>query len=184
MKSYLITDSSFYTHDKDMFAQRLREVFGVHIPDMALYRDKDFEMYDDFAELFVTICKEYKVKSVLHNTPHLAKKLGAFGLHVSGENFAQLNHAQGLFKIASTHSLEQIKQAQEYGTDAVTYSPIFASPQKSNPVGLDSLKLILDTISLPVIALGGITTQSHIEAVSRTGAYGFASIRYFFIKDT
>jgi thiamine monophosphate synthase len=38
---------------------------------------------------------------------------------------------------------------------------------------------MVDQMSIPIIALGGITTAKEVKAVESTGCYGFASIRYF-----
>ncbi|MGD9969385.1 MAG: thiamine phosphate synthase [Sulfuricurvum sp.] len=64
-------------------------------------------------------------------------------------------------------------------SDAITYSPVFASPGKGEPKGLEDLKELVATINIPVFALGGIVTEEQIRAVETAGAYGFASIRYF-----
>ena len=85
----------------------------------------------------------------------------------------------GLYVIISTHTHDEVEKAQKMGADAVTYSPIYESPDKGNPKGLEDLKLIVDKIRIPIFALGGIISQEQIYAVEASGAYGFASIRYF-----
>ena len=61
----------------------------------------------------------------------------------------------------------------------VTYSPIFFSPNKGEPKGLEKLKEAVDTFDIDIIALGGIIDEKHIEQIKETNAKGFASIRYF-----
>ncbi|MDH5464666.1 MAG: thiamine phosphate synthase [Thiovulaceae bacterium] len=179
--SYLITDPAFCTHDALVFEQTLETAFSKHQPNFALYRDKDFDDYETLAEIFVTVCKRFGVKAMLHNHAPLAARLGAFGVHYSSDKLCSMGLGdKGLFRVLSCHKKEEIVFAKEQGLDAVTYSPIFDSPNKPKPVGLESLKEISGTIALPIIALGGITTPKHIEAVQKSGASGFASIRYFF----
>jgi len=84
-----------------------------------------------------------------------------------------------LYVIISTHTHEEALKAQTLGADAITYSPIFPSPNKGEPKGLEDLKEIVDKIEIPIFALGGITTEEQVNTVLATGAYGFASIRYF-----
>jgi thiamine-phosphate pyrophosphorylase len=60
-----------------------------------------------------------------------------------------------------------------------TFSPIFETPGKGAPVGLEVLKSVTSEVSIPVLALGGILTEAQISACERSGASGFASIRYF-----
>jgi thiamine-phosphate pyrophosphorylase len=80
----------------------------------------------------------------------------------------------------STHTLKEAKLAQNSGADAITYSPIFDTPNKGAPKGLKQLKTVVDSVDIGVIALGGIVTQRHIDSLqSIPKLYGFASIRYF-----
>ena len=73
----------------------------------------------------------------------------------------------------------EAKKAEILGADMVTYSPIFETPDKGEPVGLHMLSKLTSSVNIPVIALGGIVTDEHIEACQMSGASGFASIRYF-----
>ncbi|KIM10532.1 MAG: hypothetical protein KU37_09505 [Sulfuricurvum sp. PC08-66] len=181
MISYLITDPSYYSQTPDTFIFRLREVLRHHRVDWVLYRDKESSCYESIAPLFVALCHELGVKPILHNDASLASQLGAFGVHYSSDKLCTIGQKdEGLFRIGSAHSLEQIRGFAALGIDAVTYSPIFDTPNKGAPVGLESLKTILATITLPVIALGGIVTPHHVAQIEDCGAYGFASIRYFF----
>lgn len=65
------------------------------------------------------------------------------------------------------------------GADYITYSPIFSTPNKGEPVGLEKLKEINDKININCFALGEIVSDEQILACEKTGIYGFASIRYF-----
>ena len=61
----------------------------------------------------------------------------------------------------------------------ITFSPIFHSPNKGEPKGVEELKRVAFLLSIPVIALGGIVTQKQIGLSKQSGAKGFASIRWF-----
>ncbi len=181
MISYLITDSSFYTRNPHTFKEKLKQVFTAQSIDYALYRDKEHPNYDELANIFVTTAQSYGIKALLHNEAKLACDLGAFGVHYSSDRLCSIGVAdRGLFRVLSTHSVTEAEFALKQGLDAITYSPIFDTPNKGKPVGLASLKHISGKISLPVIALGGIISQEHIKSVEASGAWGFASIRYFF----
>ena len=60
-----------------------------------------------------------------------------------------------------------------------TFSPIFETPNKGLPVGLEVLESATSQVNIPVLALGGILTQEQVRACEIAGAGGFASIRYF-----
>ncbi len=180
MYSYLITDPSIYSHDKATFTQQLHAIFKKHQPDYALYRDKAFDDYESFATLFVQICKEHGVKAMLHNHAPLAVRLDAYGVHYSSNKLCSIGITPGnLFQVLSSHTLDEIRSAATLGIDAVTYSPIFATPNKGKPVGIAHLKEVISASPLPIIALGGIINEDQIQEVQKAGAWAFASIRYF-----
>jgi thiamine-phosphate pyrophosphorylase len=82
---------------------------------------------------------------------------------------------------ASTHSFEELRQAQSQGADYVTFGPVFFSPSKAiygEPLGLEALKRITRFTSVPVLALGGVDRMNYKECL-RNGASGIAAIRLF-----
>jgi thiamine-phosphate pyrophosphorylase len=182
VKRYLITDPSSYGSTPDSIESALHAVLSQNLPDFALYRDKQTYDYAELASAFIRVCREYTVSKVLlHGDYALAHELKADGVHLTSIQFDEIAKAkkQGLFVVISTHTHDEALRAQELGADAITYSPIFLSPNKGEPKGLEDLKEIVAKIRVPIFALGGITTEEQINAVSTTGVYGFASIRYF-----
>ena len=160
----------------------LNRVFSDNIPDFALFRDKQTTDYPKLAETFIDVSRRHSIANVLLHGDHtLAHELRADGVHLTSTQFEEIAEAKklGLYVVISTHNHEEAKRAQELGADAITYSPIFVSPNKGEPKGLEDLKEIVDKIRVSIFALGGIVTQEQINAVSATGVYGFASIRYF-----
>jgi thiamine-phosphate pyrophosphorylase len=78
----------------------------------------------------------------------------------------------------STHTLEQARAAAEDGADYIGVGPIFPTTTKSNPdptVGLDELRRICGAVSVPVVAIGGITPEL-APAVAMAGAAAAAVI--------
>jgi len=182
MKKYLITDVKFYSDVLSSFTENFHKNLVTYKPDFALYRDKDNVDYAEFAEQFIAVCMEYQhIKAMLHRDVALAARLGAYGVHLTSLQFDEIVKAKelGLFTVISCHSEDEILKAEELGADAVTFSPIFSTPNKGEPKGLAELQRMVDKISLPIIALGGITTEEQVKAVEKKGCYGFASIRYF-----
>ena len=181
IKSYLITDPAYYGSDLQTFHDKLLLAYKTHSVDFALYRDKSNPSYATFAEDFLLTCKQKNISAFLHRDYQLAGKLGAYGVHLTSEQFEDIEAAKalGLFVIISTHSLQEIQRATALGVDAVTYSPIFDSPNKGIAKGLAHLKEIVGKINTKIIALGGITTEEQIEAVASCGVFAYASIRKF-----
>ena len=176
MIKYAITDPSFFNPTNINDYLRYKDV------DFVLFRDKKASCYSRVAHSFMLYSKNYNFKAILHQDYIQAKELNAYGVHLTSKQFIAIQRAKelGLFVIVSTHSKEEILEAKNSGADAVTFSPIFKTPNKGEPKGIKALKNIVDTIKdIKVIALGGIITKEHIEKIEETNAWGFASIRYF-----
>lgn len=177
MISYAITDPStldfkYLEQDLKRFSQKAS---------MIVYRDKVDTSFKNASE-FVKAAKGFAFEKVLiHGDYHLAKSIAADGVHLSSLQLDEIPKAKAndLFVIASTHTLEELKKAETLGADMATFSPIFETPNKGLPVGLEMLRSVTAQVTIPVLALGGILTQEQIEACEKYGASGFASIRYF-----
>jgi thiamine-phosphate pyrophosphorylase len=82
---------------------------------------------------------------------------------------------------ASCHSLEGAASAMRDGADYIFFGPVFATPSKMSfgePQGVQKLRTICDAVSVPVIAIGGITLDNAGECIA-AGAAGIAAIRLF-----
>jgi thiamine-phosphate pyrophosphorylase len=81
----------------------------------------------------------------------------------------------------SCHSLEAAAQAAADGADYIFFGPVFATPSKQAfgpPQGLQKLEQVCRAISIPVLAIGGITPEN-AAACLQAGAAGIAAIRLF-----
>lgn len=182
MIHYAITDPKYYTQNPHTFVTKIDEVLQKNRVDFFCYRDKENSDYEALARLFISNVNILpQTKAILHSHVDLAYKLGAYGVHLPSSALDEIVRAKALnlYVIVSTHSEEEAQKAAHLGADAVTFSPIFDTPNKGKAKGLEALKEIVDKITINVVALGGITTQEQLIKVEQTGAFGFASIRYF-----
>ncbi|AFL68425.1 thiamine phosphate synthase [Sulfurospirillum barnesii] len=182
IKSYLITDPLFYTSKTQVFLQKLLHVKHKHQPHYICLRDKQNVEYTALAKAVVEAgIQDTHTKLYLHTDFMLAYELGCDGVHLpsSALNMIEKAKALGLEVIVSTHTLEEINEAEKKGADAITFSPIFETPNKGKPLGLEKLKEINDKIGVKCFALGGIINEEHVKACESVGVYGFASIRFF-----
>ena len=80
----------------------------------------------------------------------------------------------------SVKTKEQALEAERAGADYVGAGAVFASQSKSSSViGLERLKEIANAISIPVVAIGGITEHNARDALQH-GAKGVALISGIF----
>ena len=120
----------------------------------------------------------------------VACALGAGGVHL-GEGSLSVQDARRLLRRrsqarnfvvgASTHSLEAAFSAEKAGADYVIFGPVYATPSKAPygaPQGIARLREVCSTVSLPVLAIGGITVDN-ARACLEAGAAGIAAVRMF-----
>jgi len=183
LKSYLISDPKYFSSDETIFKQTLENILKKYKIDMACFRDKTALNFETLAKIFLHTCKEFNIKKIfLNSNISLAKDLGFCGVHLNSQQFEQIKFAKSLslLTIISCHNFEELKLADDKKADFVTYSPIFDTPNKDKAKGIENLKNALKEFeNLKIIALGGIITKTQIDKISKTNAYGFASIRFF-----
>ena len=78
----------------------------------------------------------------------------------------------------STHSPEQIAEADETSADYLAVGPVFATASKQNPdpvIGLEGVRRARQLTSKPLVAIGGITRQN-CRSVLDAGADSVAVI--------
>ena len=182
MKSYLITDPQYYSCDVSIFKYTLQNILLTKEIDFTCFRDKTSSNIEELATVFCQTCKKNNIEKYFINTHiDLAAKLGATGVHLTSAQFDKIQQAKdlNLEVIISTHNEDEIQKAIDNNADMITYSPIFFTPNKGEPKGIQNLEQISNKYSIPIIALGGIIDNTHVEKIKQTSAIAFASIRYF-----
>ncbi len=116
---------------------------------------------------------------VVNDRLDLAIALDADGLHLGRRSLAprQVRPVWSRWLSASAHAVaEAVDRSAE--VDAVQLSPIFASPGKGTPLGLEALRRARDGMrsGCALIALGGIDAE-RAAACFQAGADAVAAIR-------
>ena len=73
---------------------------------------------------------------------------------------------------ASVHSLEEAQSAQAEGADYVIFGPVFATPSKlafGPPQGLERLAAMCRCVTIPVLAIGGISPENARQCYEAAG---------------
>lgn len=150
-----------------------------------MLRDKSTIPDEDLAQLLGwlrPLTLEHKCLLIVNRRLELARRIHADGIHlgVGGPSISDVYSVLDDRVLVgwSAHSFGEALKAFEQRADYVTLSPIFETPNKGEPIGLDPLRT-LTIQGRPVIALGGITPD-RVPSVIEAGAHGVAVIRAIF----
>jgi len=182
MNKYLITDPAHYTTDPLIFQEALNRSLIKYTPDFVCFRDKSDGDKKELLDAFVSALKDKELKALVNGSLGLALEYGLDGVHLQSSQQALIQKAKAaeLLVIVSCHSAEEATGAFEKGADFVTLSPVFDTPHKGAPLGIEAFSDILaHTDKTRVFALGGIDDDCKAAQIEKLGVFGFASIRYF-----
>ena len=133
-------------------------------------------------EMFLKINQKHRIPSLLNSNVELALKFDFDGVHCNGAQMQEIRRCIQKFKYVffSAHSLQEIQEADKQGANGITISPIFPTPNKGTPLGIEFLNnLELANFNAELFALGGIISAQQVQEISKTKIQNFASIRYF-----
>lgn len=127
------------------------------------------------------LCREYNVPFVINDNVEIAMQMNADGVHVGQEdmNAAEVRAKIGKEKIlgVSAQTVEQAILAEQQGADYLGVGAVFSTGSKddADSVSIETLKQICSAVSIPVIAIGGITKEN-VSELSGSGICGIAVI--------
>jgi thiamine-phosphate pyrophosphorylase len=122
------------------------------------------------------------VPLIVNDRVDVALAIEAEGVHVGVDDMpvslARRLLGPGRLVGYSPDTLEGALQGQREGADYLGIGDLFGTPTKPDagePIGLEGLAAVVGTVSIPVVAIGGITAENAAAAV-RAGAAGVAVI--------
>lgn len=184
LRVYAITDRTWLEGRTTAMVAELAIKGGAT---MIQYREKLLtgeELIKDAREV-QAVCRKYNVPFILNDDPVLAKELDADGVHV-GQGDMELSEARRLLgedKIigVTAKTVEQAQKAERGGADYLGSGAMFGSTTKldAKKLSMEELKAITASVSIPVVAIGGITSENVTE-LSGTGIAGAAIVSGIF----
>lgn len=157
---------------------------------MLQVREKELS-YDDFLDESVQIkkiCRKYNIPLIINDNACLARSCDADGLHI-GQSDISVKEAREIIgndKIlgVSAQTVAQAVCAESDGADYLGVGSVFQTSTKTDAdsVSLDTLKQICSSVSIPVVAIGGIT-KDNIYYLSGSGISGIAVVSAIFAAE-
>lgn len=153
-------------------------------------REKKLDREDFLAEALEIqkLCKKYGVPFVINDEVSIAKDIDADGVHVGQSDMEAMDVRKvlGPDKIlgVSAQTVEQAIIAEKHGADYLGVGAVFATGSKddADDVSHETLKAICEAVSIPVIAIGGIT-KDNVSELAGSGICGVAVISAIFGKN-
>ena len=122
------------------------------------------------------------LRLIMNDRADLCLAAGFDGVHVGQEDLspesARLIVGDGLWVGVSTHSVEQVIEADKTSADYIAIGPVFATTSKQNPdpvIGLEGVCAARAATRKPLVAIGGIT-RVNCASVIQAGADSVAVI--------
>ena len=139
----------------------------------------------EMAKKLQALCKKYKVPFVVNDDIMAAKEMDADGVHIgqSDMEYTKAREILGPDKIigVSAGNLQEAKEAERVGADYIGVGAVFHTDTKKDATSLtmDQLKEICESVSIPVVAIGGISVDNALE-LKGTGVDGICVISAIF----
>ncbi len=155
--------------------------------DWIMYRHQNSEWIESFTQSLSFLHKPLLLNIPFKNTEEILQLSKDFaGVHLKSIYLSWITPlresylALGEKKIIgySAHSIDEVTYALACGADYCTLSPIFSTPNKGTPLGMEVFYQIPKSLRSRIIALGGINNY-HIPLLKELGLLGFAGIRCF-----
>ena len=131
------------------------------------------------------LCRKYHVPFIVNDNVELALRVGADGVHVGQEDMeaGQVRELIGPDRIlgVSAQTVEDALRAEAAGADYLGVGAVFPTGSKDDAVEVphDVLRAICNAVSIPVVAIGGITYEN-MDQLAGSGIAGISVISAIF----
>ena len=124
------------------------------------------------ARAIAAICRERGAMLIVDDRADIAMLAGAAGVHLGQEDLpldaARRLVGRDMLIGISTHSAEQAVAAERGGADYIGFGPLYPGGLRNNAAGkgLAMLREVRAAVSVPIVAIGGITEATVPEALA------------------
>ena len=187
MRLYAVTDRS-WLKGKTLY-QQVEEALKGGVTCVQL-REKELPEEEFLKEAIEigALCKEYDVPFIINDNVEIAIKCNADGIHVgqsdmNAEDVKNIINSKMLLGVSAA-TVEQAIAAEKAGADYIGVGAVFSTSTKKDAcdVSYEMLKAICESVSIPVVAIGGISEKNILE-LGGSGIDGVAVVSAIFASD-
>ena len=148
-------------------------------------KDLDENTFEQEAEALKELCASYRVPYVVNDSVEIAMDIDADGVHVGQSDIKgrDIRAMIGPDKILgiSAGTVEEAQAAEKAGADYIGVGAVFGTSTKKNArnLSLEKLQEISSSVSIPVVAIGGINASNLVE-LAGSGVDGVAVVSAIF----
>lgn len=183
---YAVTDRG-WLRGRTLYEQAEEALIGGATFVQLREKQLDEEQFLKEAKALKELCRRYRVPFVINDNVEIALAMDADGVHV-GQSDMEAGDVRAMLgpdKIigVSAQTVEQAVLAQKRGADYLGVGAVFPTGSKDDAedVSLDTLRAICRAVTIPVVAIGGISA-GNIGLLSGTGICGVAVISALFAQ--
>ena len=181
LRLYLVTNR--YQDSLESFLEKIETACRSGVTIVQL-REKNLttNQYYQLAKQVKEITDAYQVPLIIDDRLDVCLAVDAAGLHIGDDELpvSVARQVLGPEKIlgVTAKTVKRALEAEEGGADYLGTGAIFPTTTKENaPITLIStLKTICQTVAIPVVAIGGLTSEN-IDQLIGTGIAGVAVVR-------
>ena len=181
LKLYLVTNR--YQDSLENFLEKVETACRSGVTIIQL-REKNLttNQYYQLAKQVKEITDTYQVPLIIDDRLDICLAVDAAGLHIGDDELpvSVARKVLGPEKIlgVTAKTVKRALEAETWGADYLGTGAIFPTTTKENaPITLIStLKTICQTVAIPVVAIGGLTSEN-IDQLIGTGIAGVAVVR-------
>ena len=183
---YAITDRA-WLNGETLLEQVEKSIKGGATFMQLREKNLDDETFLQEAVEIQELCRKYGIPFVVNDNVDIAVKMGADGIHV-GQSDMEAGDVRAMIGEdailgVSAQTVEQALLAEKRGADYLGVGAVFPTGSKddADDVSHEELKAICEAVSIPVVAIGGISRNNVME-LKGTGIDGIAVISAIFAQ--
>lgn len=178
---YLVTDRRTAGNRSILDVVRAAIQGGVSVVQLREKQATTREMVE-LGQALHEITRRASVPLIVNDRLDVALAIGAEGVHLGHDDMpvTLARELVGPDRIlgASPETPDEARQAERAGADYLGVGDVYGTPSKADagaPIGVEGLAEVIRAVSIPVVAIGGITLDN-AEAVIKAGPAGVAVI--------